>query len=289
MALALAAACAYGVTVVVGRDLSRAGIAGASALAPRFATSAALLALFQLARGRSLLPPRGERLHAFLLGGGVYAVESSFFYGALGRGTAAAVTMLFYSYPAIVAVVEVALGRVRASTRLAMALALTIGGGAVVVTAGDAISLSSVGVVFALCSAACFSIYLLVGDHVAQRTDPPTKAMWVALGAACALELRAVITGASAPPASRYAELLAYGAANAFAFAFMFAALGRIGATRTAVILTSELVAAVALAALLLHERIQVAHLLGGCAVLAGAIAAALLPHERPAADTLAP
>jgi drug/metabolite transporter (DMT)-like permease len=285
VALALGAAASYGVTVVIGRDLARAGVDGAAALAIRFGSSAGLLVLLQLARRKPVLPVRGDRVPALLLGGFGYAVESSFFYGALGRGTAAAVTMLFYSYPAMVAVAEVVLGRIAASAQLAVALVLTGVGGAVVVSAGDEVSISGTGVAFALAAAGAFCAYILLGDRHAQRSDAVSKSMFVALGASIALAVRAFVTAADAPGSSRLVEMLAYGAANAGAFSLMFAALSHIGPTRTAVILTFELVAAVALGAVLLGEDIRGAHVVGGCAVLAGALVAALIPHDHAARD----
>ena len=286
--LAVASASAYGVTVVIGHSLSTAGIAGAAALAVRFGISAAVLVLVQLVRRRSLLPPRHDRLPVFLLGAIGYAVESSFFFLALGEGTAAAATMLFYSYPALVTVGEVAIGRLRPSLHLAAAIAATVVGGSIVVGAGDEISVSALGVVYALTAAAIFSVYLLVGDRTATDTEAIVKAMWVSGGASLSLAVRALVTGAELPGGSRAVQLLGYGAANAAAFGFMFAALGRIGPTRTAVVLTFELVAAVVLAALFLDESLGVLHVVGGAAVLTGAVLAVLLPTRgEPVADEL--
>lgn len=279
-ALALAAAAAYGVTVVIGHSLSTAGVDGSGALAIRFGLSAVVLAVVQLLRRRPLTPPPGERVVAFLLGSVGYALESTFFFLSLGEGTAAAATMLFYSYPAIVAVTELVQGRIRPSLQLAVALAATVVG-AIVVTAGDEIEISAAGVVYALIAAASFSAYLLVGDAFAVRTDAVVKAMWVSGGASLSLAVRALVIGAELPGRSRTVQMLGYGAANAAAFGLMFAALGRIGPTRTAVVLTFELVAAVVLAAIFLDEPIGAAHVVGGIAVLSGAILVALLP-ARP-------
>jgi drug/metabolite transporter (DMT)-like permease len=283
LVIALSAAIAYGVTVVIGRDLARAGIAGSSALASRFGLSALFLAVWLALRRRAVVPPPGERLATFLLGAVGYALESSFFFAALGRGTAAAVTMLFYSYPAMVLLIEVALGQITPSVRLLVALALTVSGSVVVLTAGDQIAISGAGVAFALAAAATFCCYLLLGERVARHVDPAVKAMWVAGGASLSLAVRAVVTGADAPAGSRVPELLAYGAANSAAFALMFAALARIGPTRTAVALTFELVAAVVMAAVFLDEPVRAVHVAGGLAVLGGAVLAALIPHPEEA------
>ena len=76
-------------------------------------------------RRRPCWPAPGERLAVFLLGAVGYAIESTFFFLALDRGTAAAVALLFYAYPAIVTLVELATGTARPSARLVGAIALS--------------------------------------------------------------------------------------------------------------------------------------------------------------------
>jgi DME family drug/metabolite transporter len=75
-----------------------------------------------------------------------------------------------------------------------------------------------------------------------------------------------------------------YGAATAAAFSLIFAALDRIGAARTAVVMTLEAVTAVVLGAVLLGERLHVPQVAGGAAIL---VAAAMIGRQR-AADTAA-
>ena len=66
--------------------------------------------------------------------------------------------------------------------------------------------------------------------------------------------------------------LLAYGLFTAAAFTLMFAALARIGARHTAVVMTLEAVVAVALATLLLGEPLAPGQAAGGACVLAATV-----------------
>jgi drug/metabolite transporter (DMT)-like permease len=146
-----------------------------------------------------------------------------------------------------------------------------------VVAVEGELTISTTGILFALGAALCFTAYLLSGDRLVTRTDPVVKALWVSAGAGVALAARAVLSGDALPPGERALELGAYGLANAAAFGCMFAALGRIGATRTAVVLNFEVVASVALAALLLSERLGPLQAVGAAAVVTGAVLAALV------------
>ena len=77
--------------------------------------------------------------------------------------------------------------------------------------------------------------------------------------------------GQLASPVGHLGPLVLYGAFTAAAFGLTFAALSRIGAARTAVVMTLEAVTAVVLGALFLDERHRPAQLVGGAAILLAA------------------
>ena len=216
---------------------------------------------------RPLRPVPGERVRAFLLGCIGYAVESSLFFAGLQRGTAAAVTLLFYAYPSVVTLIELAMGR-RPHPRLLGAIALSAAGTGLVVAAGAEVTITTAGAVFALLSAGSFAIYLLVSHRVIERTDGLTTGAWVALGAGLAQLARAVTTGDLQAVGGHWPEMLLNGLATAAAFGLMFAALRRIGPSPTAVVMTLEAVSAIVLAAIFLDETLSPLQLGGGAAIL---------------------
>ena len=221
--------------------------------------------------GRPLLPVPGERLRAFLFGAVGYTVESTFFFAGLERGSAAAVVLLFYSYPAIVAVIER-----RWTQRRVLTLGLSVGGAAVVVAAGGGVEISDAGVVFALCSATTFAIYLMASTRLITKSESLTIAAWVSAGAAVSMIGRGVVTGNLQSPSGHLPQLLANGIASGAAFAFMFATLRRIGPRRTSVVMTTEALFAILLAALFLDETIGPLQLVGGAAILTATILTSL-------------
>jgi drug/metabolite transporter (DMT)-like permease len=259
--------------VVIGRSLARAGFAGQPVLACRFVLSAAVLLLVQRARRASLSPAPDERLRVLLLGA-IYAVESALFYAALSRGTAGAVALVFYGYPAMVAAAEVARGALGLSRRLVAGVSLSVAGVLVVVGAEGELSITRVGVLCALGSALAFTLYLLAGDQLVRRTDPVIRAAWTSGTAGLVSAAVALVAGLAWPDVGRAPMLVAYGLANAAAFGLMFTAVVRVGAARTAVVLNLEVVASVGLAAVFLGEAVAPLQLLGGVGVLAGSLLA---------------
>jgi drug/metabolite transporter (DMT)-like permease len=197
---------------------------------------------------------------------------------SLGHGSAAACILLFYAYPAIVTIVEFIRGRERLTASTVTALALSVIGAAVVAAIGRDVSISVAGVVLAFAAATAYALYLVVGRDVRRGTDAMTTACWVAVGAAGSSLLRGVVGGTLEVPSGHLLQIIAYGAVTAAAFVLTFAALSRIGASQTAVVMTLEAASTVVLAAIFLGEEISFAQATGGLAILA---AAAVIAHSH--------
>jgi drug/metabolite transporter (DMT)-like permease len=265
-------AVSYGVTVVIGRSLTGSSLPPETVLGARFSFGGLILVALLAITGRSLLPAPGERWRAFLLGAIGYSIESSLFYAGLQRGTAAAVALLFYSYPLVVAVFEVARGTVQPSARLLSALALGLAGSATIVAAGSDVSITSAGVAFTMASAVSFAAYLIVSSRLLSRSDAMTSGAWTALGAGLSLLTRGLVLGSIHNPTGHWDSLLGTGLATASAFALMFAGLRLLGPTATSVVLTLEAFSAVVLAAIFLDEAMRASQLIGGIGVLAAGV-----------------
>jgi drug/metabolite transporter (DMT)-like permease len=280
---AVGAAAAFGLTIVVQRELATRGLGVTTALGVRFTTASLLLVVvLRLARQR-ITPAAGERVRALLLGVVGYATEAGLFYLALQRGSAGAVALLFYAYPTLVALLEAASGRSPLTRRTLVALAASTAGAAMVVLAGERVVISSAGVAFALGSAVCFSVYIVLSDRLITRSAPMSTAAAVAGGAGVALLCVAAVTGSYDLPSSEVPLLMVNAAATAVAFALMYAALPRLGAGPTAVVMTLEAFVALVLAVPLLDETLRGWQLLGGAAIVAAAIVVARQKDEGPA------
>ncbi|MDQ2754410.1 MAG: DMT family transporter, partial [Actinomycetota bacterium] len=231
------AGVAFGGTTVLSRSMARDGLGAPTVLTIRFGIGGGILALLVLLTGRSLVPAKGERLACFLLGAVGYAIESSLFFAGLQRGSAAAVTIIFYTYPAIVTAIEVVAGLARLTLRLAAAIVLAGAGTAVVVVAGGSVTLTSGAVAFTLSAAVSFALYLLASHRLLTKTDRMVGAAWASGGAAVGLAVRYGLSGGFPSPAGFWPRLVGLGATSAAAFGLLFFALGHIGAARSSIVL----------------------------------------------------
>jgi drug/metabolite transporter (DMT)-like permease len=283
LALAMLAAFCFGVTIVLQRSVAKQGVTSATALSLRFTMAGLLLLGWLRALRRPLLPPRGERVRALFLGAGLYTFEATCFYLALERGTAAAVALLFYLYPAVVTVVEIVLGTMRLRPVTTASLLLALIGGTTVAVGGGRVAITAGGIGFVLGSVALFTTYVVAGHRLIPRTDALTAATWTALGAAGGVTLIGIGQRALHVPSGRaLAAITATAAATAMAFTLFFVVLARLGPSRTAIVMALEAVFGVVLSAIFLGETLRPLVVVGGVAILAGAVLAAISqPAER--------
>jgi drug/metabolite transporter (DMT)-like permease len=275
----------FGVVVVLGKWAVGERIPVEPFLAVRFAIAAIVLGAVVLGRRLSLDAAPGERRGLVILGGVGYAVEASLFFAGLRYGTAAAVTLLFYTYPVIVAAAHAVLGRGMPSRVLVLGLLLAVAGTGIVIGSSGGVEIDGTGVLLVLGAAASFSVYILGSESAIKRTSPLTASTWLCASATVGLVVLALTAGEAAMPQGwrQWAVVAATGLATAGAFVSFLAGLRRIGAVRTGVISTFEPLAAAVLAAMFLGETIPLGTIAGGALILAGAIAAVMSSRRVPA------
>lgn len=277
-ALVATSSLLFATVVVFARFALRAGLPVTSILAVRYAIGASMLAPTLAATRRPLLPVAGERAGLGVLGVCLYAVESALFFSALEHGTAAAVTLLFFTYPMFVTLASWILRQGRPARLTMLSLVCAVLGAGLVAATGGGLAIRTMGVVFALASAATYAAYLIGADFVLRRTNPMTSAMWVSAGAALGLAAyTGVVRGGRLPTGwTEWWPVLGMGVATAGAFVCLMTGLQRLGAVRTSIVATTEPLAISLLAFLFLGEGVSLGTALGGVLILTGAIAATL-------------
>jgi drug/metabolite transporter (DMT)-like permease len=282
------AALLFGAIVTVGRSVAVEGVPVSSILAVRFGTAAVVLAVVLVVLRQPLRPAPGEGRRLVLLGMFGYGVEAAFFFLALGRGTAATVTLLFYTYPVWVALLSAAFGLGVPGALVGGALVAAVAGSAIVVGSSGGLDITTLGIVFSLASAVTISFFLIGLDALVTRTPSPAASMWIALSASAAHALFGLITGTGRLlTVDELVPVLVMGVLTSGAFLLLFLGVRRLGAVRASIISSLEPVAAAGLALVFLGEALRLGVLAGGALILGGAITAALARGVREPEDAL--
>jgi drug/metabolite transporter (DMT)-like permease len=270
----LGSGAAFGAMAIFGKLAYDEGATVGTLLSVRFTLAAALLLLAGAARSLRTLERRDIGT-GLALGACGYALQAGCYFAALERIDASLLSLLVYTFPAIVTVAAIALGRERFDGRRIAALGVASGGLALVVAGAGAGALDPLGAALGLTAAGVYSAYILASEGIAKRVRPELLAALVCTGAAAALTGGSVLLGEL-----RLGELTAAGwlwlaclaaVSTVGAIGLFFAGLARVGPTTASILATAEPLVTVLLAFLVFSETLSSMQLGGGALVVAAA------------------
>jgi DME family drug/metabolite transporter len=294
----IAAAAGFGLLGPLARFAYDAGFEPISFVAWRAAFATVIVVAFaawRIRRGRAFVAPwrlaGSERaallvatVSAFLLNVGMFS--------AFDRVSVAVALIAFYTYPAMVAAVEIALGREPLDGVRGTALGLSLGGMVLVVagglTGGD-VRVEPIGVILALMAAVAQTAFITVSRHGYESVPTEQAMAWVIGGTMAACALLTLVGGGVAalavplldPTALAIAIVAGTIAAGVPSLLFL-TGIRAIGGTRAGVLMLFEPVVGVALASVLLGETLSPIQALGAVAVI---VAAVVLQRSSSPAD----
>jgi len=266
--MVLLSAVFFSTMPIFGSLAYAAGMGIVPLLAWRFLLAVALLLGISLVSGR--LRPLPRRQVAGFLGMGVcYVVMSFVYFHALKLSPISTLTLLFYTYPAIVTLLASGFLREAISRRKGTALALALGGCLLVLRPSELGDWR--GAALALSASVLYSGFLLVGTGLTRNTDPILATTWILSVSALGYAGAALYQGSMAPPRSVAAWVPILGiavVATALSDASFFWGLPRTGASRAAILSTLEPVCTLALSAIFMQENIPPVRFVGGALIL---------------------
>ncbi len=295
--MCLASGAAFGAMAVFGKLAYADGATVGTLLSVRFALAAGIFwALIAASRAGTAairsLSARDARI-GLALGAVGYTAQAGCYFAALTRIDASLLTVVLYTFPAIVAGVAVALGRERLDRRRFGALGLAFGGIVLVAAGAGTGALDPVGAGLALGAALVYSAYILLSEGIATRVEPRLLAALVCTGAALPLLVGTALLGELRP-----GELTVAGwgwlaclalISTVAAVSLFFAGLRRVGPTTASILATVEPLATVLLAFVVFGETLGALQLLGAAFVLAAVLALSVRrdpinpkPRRRP-------
>jgi len=258
------------------------GVNVLTALTLRFALAA--LCLWALAWPGPRLRLDRRQATGFLLMGGLFLLEATFFFVSSRRIPVALTALLLYLFPALVMLLAWGVRGEHPGARGLLALGLALAGIGLAV-GFPAHRLDSLGVVLGLCSALGYAVYMFLGARLQQGVPPLAASARITTWAAALLLLPALATGGWHP----LQALPAWGAILGLAvlgtvvpvFTLM-AGLSRLTATEASIASMVEPIGAAVLGALFLHEALHGLQLVGGGLVLAAVVLLSLGEAAAP-------
>lgn len=275
----LASAAGFGAMGVFGKLAYDAGATVGTLLAVRFTLAAAVLWAFVLATGRAgqlRTLSRRDVAMALALGGVGYSAQAGAYFAALDRLDASLLALLLYTFPVIVTVAAIVLGREAFRGRTAAALVLSCAGLVLVLAGAAAGALDGLGTALGLTAAVVYSAYILVSEGVARRVGPLALSTLVCTGAAFTLTVVGAVGGGlqlGTVSAAGYGWIAGITMVSTVgAVGLFFAGLSRVGPSTASILSTFEPVVTVSLAFAVFGESFSAEQMVGGALVLAAVI-----------------
>src|SRR5947209_166458 len=184
----LAAASGFSTIGILAKLAYAAQVNVVTLLAGRFLLTSILLWLIVVAMRQSI--PSGRPLAAGLALGLIgFGIQVTLLFLSLQRIDAALSALLFYSYPAMVTVGAVLIGREGATVRRLAALTVALAGVGLVFSSAGGARRDTTGVLLSLASAFLYSLIILAVDRLGRRTPTLAVSSVVSTGAATSVLL----------------------------------------------------------------------------------------------------
>jgi len=267
-------ACCFGSISTLTLLVTRAGTPLVPAMFWRYALAALVIVPVVAMTGpRQISWRRGLALLA--VGGSGQALITYLSLRALDYISVAPLALLFYTYPAWVAIIAALRGVDRLTPVRGAALALALIGVVTVIGSPAHTRLAPMGILLALAAAVLYGAYLPAISSAQRGVDPMVSAALVILGATVVFGAGAAATGALhvTPTARAGAGILALALLSTVAaFWLLLSGLATLGPVRTAIIATIEPFFTMLLGVAVLGDTLTARTWVGGTLIAAAVV-----------------
>ncbi len=271
IALAFISGVLFATLPILFRIVTDNGINLITALALRFTFASLVIWILVLRRGKWRM---SKVLGAFVLMGALYIGQSVSYLQSSVRIPVATTSILLYTYPAIVTVLERIFLREPFTRIKIISLAMALSGTVLTLGAPQAAN-DWLGVAFGLAAAAIYSTYIIVGAKAQRTVSPQLASATITLSAGLLSSTFGMLTGQMQLPSEAQAwvaviALAVFSAAVPILFFLM--GLERIGASQASIISTSELISTAIFGAVFLAQPLSPPQIAGGLLIFLAVI-----------------
>ncbi|MDK9708521.1 MAG: DMT family transporter [Desulforhopalus sp.] len=264
-------AIGFGALAIFGKVAFASGASTATVLFVRFLVAGGLMVLLMAALHQPW--PQGRDLMVLIgMGGLGYAGQAFCFFSALHHATAGLTGLLLYLYPALVIIASALLGRRKLTIMKSFLALLSLFG--IFLTVSGGLAGTPVGIAFGLGAALIYTVYILVGEGVGERTGAISAGCVIMLSAAGVFGTAMLLEGPQPP--GNIDGWLALGAiavvSTLMPIVFFFAGMRRLGASDASTLSTLEPVITLFLAYFFLGETLGLIQSLGAALVIVAVV-----------------
>jgi len=256
-------------------------------LAFRFTIAAGLLWFYLYLTGVSLRVEKRDLPLILVLGALGYGSMSTCYFSSLQYISASMVAILLYTYPSFVTVLASFILKEAINRQKVLALLLSMLGMVIMLWPTKGIQLNLWGVALGLAAGIIYSIYIVLGGKISQRTEPKVFSAYIITGAAVSFFLYGLVTQEivfSLSPFGWIAISLIAIFSTVVAIVTFFGSVNLIGASKASIVSTLEPLFTTILAIIFLGEHLTLLQGVGGILILSSVV---LLQKKKDAIPKL--
>lgn len=277
--LAILQAVVYATLGIFGKLLFATGLDTQQTVILRFLFATILLGAFMLVRRRDAFVSRQPSIYVQAV---FFFISSLFYFFTVERLTAGMTTVIFYTYPAVVAVASLFVFKERFSVAVLISFVLAIAG--LVMVSGVAVgevTLDPLGIFFGIVSCVSFAVYTMLIQKYSRVESPLTVTftlMWTSLIASCVVFAPSVPAMFSLDAYQILLGVLMALVATILPVFIYIEAIKRIGGTKASLIGISETPFSLLIAFIVLGETLTLEQDIGSCLIVASVIVITVAP-----------
>ena len=220
---------------------------------------------------------QGSAVAAFFLGASIYALQENLFFHALTHASAGITTVLFYTYPAFVAVWGYFLTKeksVALSSWQSKALVLALLGCLLTIDFSSQTA-QPLGIFLGIASGAGYGLYLFCSSRLVKKIEPIKAAAYMLLGSAFTIAIVVISGQALIMPTTKSSLAIVAGLAlisTALPTITLFLGLKRLDVLPAAIFSTLEPILAVVMGIIFLQEQFWFGQAIGGLLIICSAV-----------------
>lgn len=253
----------------------------------RFTLAALCFFGYILAKEGKIEVNRASLKYLLLLGGVLYTLQSNLYFWSVKFIPASLAVLIFYIYPVFVALASSFIDKEVLTKQILLSIAMSLSGLALVMgTSFGAIKLP--GVFLALGAAVAYTCYFVLGNRALKSSPALVTSAFICLFAAISLGGIGLATGSLNFDLSLQAWLAAAGVAlcsTVLAIFTLFRGIELIGSTRSSILSMVEPLITIFFSVLLFQEKLTWLQVLGGIAVVIGALLTVLAKQPEKTKD----
>lgn len=277
--LAVLQAVLYSTLGVFGKLVYATGLDTSQTVILRFFAATVLLGAFMLVRRRDAFVSKQPSVYLQAV---FFYVSSLFYFFTVERLTAGMTTVIFYTYPAVVAVASLFVFKERFSVATLLSFVLAIGGLVLVsgVAAGE-VKLDPLGIFFGVISCVSFAVYTMLIQRFGRTESSLTVTFtlsWTCFFASCVVFAPSVPSMFSLDGYQLLLGALMALCATILPIFIYIEAIKLIGGTKSSLIGISETPFSLLIAFIVLGETLTLEQGIGSCLIITSIVVITVAP-----------